>query len=155
MTRTTHISSVPLAIVATAALTFGACTARTDAPEDVTAPITEPSAMVDAGVPPQLADYEDADETSKTNPLAEPAFRAVLCGDQRCDADQRCCRATGQCFPADCPDCCDGAREGYFGDGPDVFDMHRGPADDPIRGDGEDDTWIEAEFDPDEPDPAE
>ena len=149
MKRTLRIT-----VLAAAALAFaGACSARTDGPRS--AGLEEP-ATVDAGAAVQPVDEtSDADDHSKTNPLEEPAFRALSCGNTYCDSDERCCRATGQCFPADCPDCCDGAREGVFGDGPEVFEMHSGPTDAPVREEDTDDDWIEHDIEPDGPEPNE
>lgn len=122
------------------------CAAETDAPGGQSAAMTQP-ATIDGGL--GLGQVTDED-----NPLEPANFREVYCGDDQCGPDQRCCHATGQCFPADCPDCCDGVRQGYFDDGPAVFDWHRGPTGDPVRDDPEED-WIEHDLEPDQPDPAE
>ena len=146
--------TLPISMLAIIALAMaGACSAQT---ETTTSASLEEPAAVDAGTPIQPVDEKsDADGHDKINPLEDPAFEALMCGDTRCGPDQRCCRATGQCFPADCPDCCDGVREGYFGDGPEVFEMHRGPADEPVRDQDRDDGWIKHDVEPDGPEPNE
>lgn len=141
---------IPVTAATTLAL---ACTARTNAPGATASAMTEP-AMVDGGVDVSETPPDQSDVTSEPNPVDEPAFRMVLCGDTRCGPDQRCCHATGQCFPADCPDCCDGIRQGFFGDGPSAIDMHRGPTGGLVRSDG-DDGWVKHDIHPDEPNPAE